>query len=159
MEFSKLGRVEEIHVVDNVGDHMIGNIYVKFADEEQAADALQVMHGRYYDGIVMNIEYSPVTDFRESRCRDFDEESCKRGGYCNFLHVKPVPMPLIRSLEEDCEEDRRRHAEEKRRRDSDDEERHRKKKRRREHKKRSSSKHRDRHRRRDDDESSSSGSD
>jgi len=107
MEFSKFGRLEALHVVDNLGDHMIGHVYVKFFDEEQASDALQVMNGRYYDGRMMQVEFSPVTDFREARCRDFDEDACARGGFCNFLHVKPVPMCLIRSLEDDADDDRR----------------------------------------------------
>merc|ERR1711879_637946 len=27
----------------------------------------------------------------EGRCRQYDEHSCARGGYCNFLHLKPTP--------------------------------------------------------------------
>jgi splicing factor U2AF 35 kDa subunit len=107
MELSKFGHIEGLHVVDNVGDHMIGHVYVKFSDEEEAADAIEKLHGRYYDGIVLDCEYSPVTDFREARCRDYDEETCSRAGFCNFLHVKPVPAALIRSLEEDAETQRR----------------------------------------------------
>jgi len=109
-ELSKFGRIDALHVCDNLGDHMIGHVYCKFRDEEQASDALQVMNGRYYDGRKIDVEFSPVTDFREARCRDFDEDICSRGGYCNFMHIKPVPMPLIRSLEDDCEEDRRLEA-------------------------------------------------
>lgn len=115
MELSKYGIVEELHVVDNLGDHMIGHVYVKFADEEQASDALQAMQNRYYDGHLMQVEFSPVTDFSEARCRDFDEEQCARAGYCNFLHSKPVPICLIRSLEEDAEEERRKKYEDERR--------------------------------------------
>lgn len=107
MELSKFGRLEGLYVADNLGDHMIGHVYAKFQDEEEATDCLQVMHGRYYDGRLILAEYSPVTDFREARCRDFDEESCQRGGYCNFLHSKPVPYPLVQSLEDDAEADRR----------------------------------------------------
>lgn len=107
MELSKFGRLEGLYVADNVGDHLIGHTYCKFESEEEAADCLQVMHGRYYDGRLIMAEYSPVTDFREARCRDFDDESCQRGGYCNFLHVKPIPFPLLRSLEEDADMDRR----------------------------------------------------
>jgi splicing factor U2AF subunit len=106
LELSKFGHIEYrgLNVVDNVGDHMIGHTYVKFTDEEEAADALEQLQGRYYDGILLDVEYSPVTDFREARCRDFDEGTCSRSGFCNFLHCKPVPDALIRSLEEDAEE-------------------------------------------------------
>lgn len=109
-ELGKFGRLDALHVCDNLGDHMIGHVYAKFSDEEEAADALQIMNGRYYDGRKMLVEYSPVTDFREARCRDFDEDTCSRGGFCNFMHIKPVPECLIMSLEEDCEMERRREA-------------------------------------------------
>jgi splicing factor U2AF subunit len=113
MELSKFGQLEALHVVDNLGDHMIGHIYANFKDEEMASDALQGLQGRYFDGRLLQVEFSPVTDFREARCRDYDEEACARGGFCNFLHVKPVPQALIRSMEDDAEEDRRRQAWEK----------------------------------------------
>ena len=34
MELAKFGEIEDIVVADNIGDHMIGNMYVKFASEE-----------------------------------------------------------------------------------------------------------------------------
>jgi len=132
-ELAKFGKIECLCVCDNLGDHMIGHVYVKFEDEEEAADALNVMNGRHYDGRKMEVEFSPVTDFREARCRDFDEETCGRGGFCNFMHIKPVPMCLIGSLQEDCDYERMKEEEE-RRRERDRE--HRRKKR----------KHRDRDR-------------
>mmetsp|Transcript_35048 Transcript_35048/g.49770 ORF Transcript_35048/g.49770 Transcript_35048/m.49770 type:complete len:271 (+) Transcript_35048:3-815(+) len=116
-ELAKFGPIEALHVCDNLGDHMIGHVYIKYRDEEMASDALQVLQGRYYDGRICQVEFSPVTDFREARCRDFDEDKCARGGFCNFLHVKPVPMCLIRSLDEDADHDRRREA---RKKDDDD---------------------------------------
>ena len=30
------GEVEEINVCENIGEHMVGNVYVKFAREEDA---------------------------------------------------------------------------------------------------------------------------
>jgi len=114
MELSKFGRIDALHVCDNLGDHMIGHVYCKFRDEEDASDALQVMNGRFYDGRKMEVEFSPVTDFREARCRDFDEGTCARGGFCNFLHAKPVPNALIRSLYEDADADRFRADEDRR---------------------------------------------
>lgn len=32
-------------------------------------------------------ELSPVTDFREARCRQYDIGECNRGGFCNFMHL------------------------------------------------------------------------
>ena len=114
MELSKFGPIEGLHVCDNLGDHIIGHVYCKFRDEEMASDALEGLMDRYYDGRQCQVEFSPVTDFREARCRDYDEDYCLRGGFCNFLHFKPVPTCLIRSLEEDAGHGRRKHRRRKR---------------------------------------------
>jgi len=97
-EFLKFGEVEEIHVIENLGDHMFGNLYVKFRQEDDAEKCLKALSGRYYAGRLIMPEYSPVTDFREARCRQFEESECARGGYCNFMHLKRVPRQLRRML-------------------------------------------------------------
>ena len=48
MELAKYGEIEEMVVADNIGDHMIGNVYVKFQDEDQAQKAMTALNGRYY---------------------------------------------------------------------------------------------------------------
>ena len=78
---------------------MVGNVYVKFEDEEAAEKSIQKLFGRYYAGRPLACEYSPVTDFRESRCRQFDEGTCSRGGYCNFMHVREPSRDLRKHLE------------------------------------------------------------
>lgn len=35
-ELEKFGRIEELNVCANLGDHMIGNVYVKYEEEEMA---------------------------------------------------------------------------------------------------------------------------
>jgi splicing factor U2AF subunit len=141
-EFGKFGPIQELHIVDNLGDHMIGHVYVKYEQEEDAADAVGIMNGRYYDGVAMAVEFSPVTEFREARCRDYDEGSCSRAGFCNFIHAKPVPAPLIRSLQEDVEVDRRREQDDRRRASKDERHARHSKKRDRREKRGSSSHHR-----------------
>lgn len=100
-ELKNHGKIDEIHVVENLGEHMSGNVYVKFEDEEDAEKALKNLHGRYYAGKVLAAEYSPVTDFREARCRQFDDDICKYGGFCNFLHVREPGRPLRKWLEKE----------------------------------------------------------
>ncbi len=31
-----------------------------------------------------------MTDFREATCRQYEENTCTRGGYCNFMHLRPI---------------------------------------------------------------------
>ena len=49
-ELTKFGYVEQLHVVENLGDHMFGNIYVKYSSEEEAEKAMRSLAGRYYAG-------------------------------------------------------------------------------------------------------------
>lgn len=95
-EFTKFGELEQLNIVENLGDHMFGNVYVKFINEDDAESCLKAMTGRYYAGRLVAPEFSPVTDFREARCRQYDEGVCDRGGYCNFMHMKHVPRHLRR---------------------------------------------------------------
>lgn len=57
---------------------MIGNVYVKYASEDDAAKAAAHLTGRYYAGRTIECEFSPVTDFREARCRQFVDGQCTR---------------------------------------------------------------------------------
>nr|XP_048332549.1 splicing factor U2af small subunit B-like isoform X2 [Ziziphus jujuba var. spinosa] len=97
-ELGKFGEIESLNVCDNLADHMIGNVYVQFKEEEQAAAALQALQGRFYNGRPIIADFSPVTDFREATCRQFEENNCNRGGYCNFMHVKLIGRDLRRKL-------------------------------------------------------------
>ena len=85
-------------VCENLGDHLIGNVYIRFTSHEECENALNGLNNRFYAGQLVLPEYSPVTDFRESRCRQFDEKVCDRGGYCNFHHFKKLPRDVISRL-------------------------------------------------------------
>ncbi|GFE53985.1 U2 snrnp auxiliary small protein [Babesia ovis] len=100
LELMKYGEIEDMVVCDNIGDHIIGNVYVKYRDENSAAHAISMLSGRFYGGKPIQCEYTPVTDFREARCRQFVEGQCRRGGYCNFMHIKHVPRSVRRKLNE-----------------------------------------------------------
>lgn len=36
-ELEKFGKIDELNVCANLGDHMIGNVYVKYEEEEQVS--------------------------------------------------------------------------------------------------------------------------
>ena len=54
-----------------------------------------------------------MTDFKDARCRQYEEATCGRGGYCNFMHLKKVSSKLQRRLlansprDDDRRDDRR----------------------------------------------------
>ncbi|KAI5077669.1 hypothetical protein GOP47_0007493 [Adiantum capillus-veneris] len=97
-ELSKFGVLESLNVCDNMADHMVGNVYAQFREEEQAAAALQGLTGRFYAGRPIIVDFSPVTDFREATCRQYEENTCNRGGYCNFMHLKKTSREMRKRL-------------------------------------------------------------
>ncbi|KAI7990414.1 Splicing factor U2af small subunit A [Camellia lanceoleosa] len=97
-ELSKYGEIESLNICDNLADHMVGNVYVQFREEEHAATALRNLTGRFYAGRPIIVDFSPVTDFREATCRQYEENACNRGGYCNFMHLKRISRELRRQL-------------------------------------------------------------
>ncbi|MGH0153932.1 UNVERIFIED_CONTAM: hypothetical protein FKN15_068770 [Acipenser sinensis] len=68
----KYGEVEEMNVCDNLGDHLVGNVYVKFRREEDAEKAVMDLNNRWFNGQPIHAELSPVTDFREACCRQYE---------------------------------------------------------------------------------------
>ena len=50
VELAKIGTVVEMHVCDNVGEHLIGNVYARFEWEEEAQKAVDALNDRWYNG-------------------------------------------------------------------------------------------------------------
>lgn len=98
LEVATFGEIEEMEVVDNIGEHMIGNVYIRFATEEDAENVIRNLSGRYYSGKLVMPELSAVTNFKEGSCRQFDTGTCRRGGSCNFMHLKRVSKDLLKAL-------------------------------------------------------------
>ncbi|XP_071957957.1 splicing factor U2AF 26 kDa subunit-like [Antedon mediterranea] len=94
----KYGEIEEMNVCDNLGDHLVGNVYIKFRYEEDAEKAVNDLNNRWFNGQPIRAELSPVTDFREACCRQYEMGECTRGGFCNFMHLKPISRDLRREL-------------------------------------------------------------
>merc|ERR1712062_921444 len=90
----KYGEVEEMNVCDNLGDHLVGNVYVKFKREEDAEKAVNDLNNRWFGGRPVYAELTPVTDFREACCRQYETGECTRSGFCNFMHLKPISRKL-----------------------------------------------------------------
>jgi splicing factor U2AF subunit len=125
MEFCKYGQVEDIRVCNNVADHLVGNVYVRFTYEEDAQRAMEELNRRFYAGRPLFVELSPVTDFAEACCRQYENGECDRGGFCNFMHLRHPTRALKRELEEAQRLSLREKAERRGSRDRDDRDRER----------------------------------
>eukprot|EP00730_Choanoeca_flexa_P007806 TRINITY_DN12395_c3_g9_i1.p1 TRINITY_DN12395_c3_g9~~TRINITY_DN12395_c3_g9_i1.p1 ORF type:complete len:237 (+),score=38.31 TRINITY_DN12395_c3_g9_i1:101-811(+) len=90
----KYGKIEDMNVCDNLGDHLVGNVYVMFDEEESAEKAVMDLNNRWYGGRPIVAELSPVTDFREACCRQYENSECTRGGFCNFMHLRQLGKPM-----------------------------------------------------------------
>lgn len=98
IEASLIGEIDEITVCENHNDHLNGNVYIKFTNEESARKARDLFSTRWYNTRPIYCELSPVVDFRGSSCRQHDTKTCERGGMCNFMHVKRPQRELARQL-------------------------------------------------------------
>ncbi|KAG8849347.1 hypothetical protein FRB96_000883 [Tulasnella sp. 330] len=97
-ELAKHGHLLELHVCDNVGDHLIGNVYARYEWETEAQNATDKLNDRWYAGRPLYAELSPVTDFREACCRQNENGECNRGGFCNFMHLRNASKPMVSQL-------------------------------------------------------------
>ncbi|EPZ35644.1 RNA-binding domain-containing protein [Rozella allomycis CSF55] len=98
VELGKYGEIELLNICDNIADHLIGNVYVRYADELSAGKAVKDLNNRWYAGRPLFAELSPVTDFREACCRQYDMGECNRGGFCNFMHLRKPDSKLEKEL-------------------------------------------------------------
>merc|ERR1712013_460 len=76
----------------------MGNVYIKFVKEQSTGPCVQALNNRWYNGAPIKAELSPVTDFREACCRQYEMGECTRAGFCNFMHLKPISRDLRREL-------------------------------------------------------------
>ncbi|CAF5121055.1 unnamed protein product, partial [Rotaria sp. Silwood1] len=67
----KYGEIEEMNICDNLSEHLAGNCYVKFHAEADAEKAVVDLNNRWFDGRAVYAELSPVTDFHEACCRQY----------------------------------------------------------------------------------------
>lgn len=58
--------------------------------EEDAEKAQDALNERWFGGEAVAAELSPVTNFREACCRDYEMGECTRGGLRSFDMVQSV---------------------------------------------------------------------
>jgi splicing factor U2AF subunit len=89
IELSELGKIEELKISDNIGDHLLGHVYVRFAHESEAKRAMEKFP---------TAQLCPLLNLYDVRCRQFDQGACARGGFCNFMHWKFIPRAVVKRL-------------------------------------------------------------
>ena len=104
LELSSYGELRELFVVDNLCDHLIGNVYAKFYDEAAALKAYESLEGKYYHSNLVVEEFSPIINIKDGRCFKYDDGLCEKGPYCNFLHFKEINKRLIKLLKDEMYE-------------------------------------------------------
>lgn len=117
VELSMYGELVEMHVCDNVGDHLIGNVYARYEWDEDAQRAVDALNARWYNSRPLFAELSPVADFREACCRQNETNECNRGGMCNFMHLRYATPSLVRELYHQLAVENRAQRQEKRQQD------------------------------------------
>ena len=94
----KYGEIEEMNVCGNLGDHLRGNVYIKFRREEDAEKAVNDLNNSRFGGRIIQAELCPVIDVRDACCRHYEMGRCNRPRLCNFMHLKPISRDLGRFL-------------------------------------------------------------
>ena len=101
---SNFGELKDLFVVDNLSDHLIGNVYAKFFDEKAASNAFENLKGKYYHTDLVVEEYCPIINPMEGKCYKYEDGLCNKGPYCNFLHFKEISRSLVKSLKDEMYE-------------------------------------------------------
>ena len=57
------------------------SIRLQFRKEEDAEKAVKDLNNRWFGGRPIYAELSPVTDFREACCRQYEMGECTRSGF------------------------------------------------------------------------------
>lgn len=99
--FMELGRIAELRVVSNLGEHLLGNVYIKFENPNDAANAAQSLKGKAFEGILLLPEMSPVVDFANGCCKEDVDNACSRGNACNYLHIMKISKSVMEKLEKE----------------------------------------------------------
>ncbi|RNF21907.1 U2 splicing auxiliary factor [Trypanosoma conorhini] len=97
--FMELGRIAELRVVSNLGDHLLGNVYIRFEDPADASHIARELKAKKLNEIILLPELSPVINFADACCKEDLEGKCGRGTQCNYLHIIKVSRKLMSRLE------------------------------------------------------------
>ena len=100
MELVTLGDIEDVMIARNSCDHLVGNVYVRFATLKQAKKAMEALKDRTFEGRLILPEYCITLDFNEAICKPHEEGTCAhmQKHDCSLVHVAAVSEKLQRKL-------------------------------------------------------------
>lgn len=99
--FMNLGKIAELRVVSNLGDHLLGNVYIRFESKADAARVTEELRSKSFEGILLLPELSPVVEFANGCCKEDAQGECSRGGACNYLHIVKISKSVLEKLEKE----------------------------------------------------------
>ena len=68
------GDLEQLRVCENLSDHLSGNVYAKFYEEDDAEKALQKLVGRFYGGKPILASFCLLLSWRPPRIVSFGHQ-------------------------------------------------------------------------------------
>ena len=99
-EMITFGDVEDLLIARNSCEHLVGNVYVRFATLRQAKKAFEALQGKTFEGRIVLPEYCIALDFNEAICLPNEEGKCAHmeRHTCSLVHVAAVSQKLQRKL-------------------------------------------------------------
>ncbi|CAH1961449.1 unnamed protein product [Acanthoscelides obtectus] len=98
-ELESYGRIIVFRVCCNREPHLRGNVYIEFATTRAALKCYKGIHGRWYAGKQLTVEFREIKTWKQAVCGLILSKKCPKGSMCNYLHVFKNPKNLFNSFE------------------------------------------------------------
>lgn len=94
----KYGAVRRIVIASNSCSQLLGNVYIEFYGEEDAARCVEGLGRRSYSGKKILAELGNCCRVDDAICTDHRRGSCAKGEQCSFVHEARVSSFLLDEL-------------------------------------------------------------
>lgn len=92
------GPVRRIAIASNSCVQLLGNIYIEFESEADAARCAGEIGRRCYGGKKISAELGNCYRVDDGMCTDYRRGLCSKGDQCNFIHMAKVSEDLVNEL-------------------------------------------------------------
>ncbi|ODV90656.1 hypothetical protein CANCADRAFT_108999 [Tortispora caseinolytica NRRL Y-17796] len=97
-EAVQISPVINMLICENQSDHLAGNVYLQFPNPYDAEKAVNGLNAKWYDGRPVFARLTPMRRLTDAICVEHDENTCSRGGQCNYIHNKRPSKDLEMAL-------------------------------------------------------------